>query len=61
MTDIVNLAQEVKDMALFQSSVAWDSESFTFEFQQEYIQVLFDKASYLQSLLSEIEFKAEFR
>ncbi len=60
MTDVVNLAGEVKELAHFQNSVVWDSESFTPNFQQEFLQVLSDKANELEEFIKHIEFKADF-
>lgn len=61
MTDILNLASEVKELATFQNSIVWDSEAFTPSFQQEFFQVLYDKASSLEEFIQEIEFKADFK
>jgi ribosomal protein S18 acetylase RimI-like enzyme len=57
MTDVLNLAGEIKELADFQNSAIWSSEAFTFNFQQEYIEVLVSKADELESLVQELEFK----
>lgn len=61
MTDIVNLVGEVREMVSFQNSLAWHSECFTFDFQQEFIKVLFDKTNELEEFINHIEFKADFK
>lgn len=61
MTDVVNLASEVKELVSFQNSFAWHSESFTFDFQQEFLKVLSDKVDELEDFLKQIEFMADFK
>ena len=61
MTDVVNLAGEVKELTDFQNSIVWGTESFTPNFQQEFLQVLSDKASELEEFLKQIEFMADFK
>ncbi|KLV02928.1 hypothetical protein ABT56_20960 [Photobacterium aquae] len=57
MTDILNLATAVKELAAFQNSVVWSDEPFTANFLFEYSQVLQDKAQQLEDMIQEIELK----
>lgn len=61
MTDLVNLATELEEMANFQNSIVWNSDCFTWTLQEEYLKVLSDKASELKEYLNDIEWKAEFK
>ncbi|EGU34932.1 hypothetical protein [Vibrio scophthalmi] len=49
--EALTLITEIREMASFQNTAAWHSDSFTFDFQNEYIVVLGDKASRLEEIL----------
>lgn len=62
ITDIMNLAHEAKEIAIFRNSCAMRlHDSFTFEFKEEMHLVLIDKISEIEEMLGEIEFKVEIK
>lgn len=52
-TEVVNALDDIDDLVRFQSSSIWSSESFTFNFQDELIQVLADRVAFLKSSISD--------